>query len=450
MIGTPTLAEGLTRRLGLTTATALIVGEVIGVGIFLTPAAMAKSLGSPFWMLVVWVTMGASAIGGALCFGALSTRYPEAGGPYVYLREAYGARVAFLYGWISLLVTDPGITASVAVGLARYVGYLGPLSAWGQKGVAVAAIAGPGGGQHAGSFTRCRRLASTRRAQAWLARFPRALGFRFRARRLGESFPFLDTEARLRPTAAGARRRAHLRVHFVRRVVGREQARRRDARSQAHLAEGPGAGRVDRDDRLHRRQRGVSLPGTVIENRVGRRRSLPWRARRFSDRQAARSLPRSSSSRSREACRRCSWRRPGFITPWHAMVCSSRHSRRSIPSRGTPARAVALQAALAMLLAMTGTYEEILAFLMVPTLVLLVMTVCGVFVLRRSSPAPGPGRDTGVSAVSTRIRRSDPGLGGHADRAQPDCARRRAARRSGGYTGRTWVVGHKRPKAPHG
>src|ERR1700734_655173 len=85
---------GLARPLGLATATALIIAEVIGVGIFLVPAGMAKSLGSPGWFLVVWLTMGASAIGGALCFSALAGRYPEAGGSYIYLREAYGARAA--------------------------------------------------------------------------------------------------------------------------------------------------------------------------------------------------------------------------------------------------------------------------------------------------------------------------------------------------------------------
>src|SRR5262245_45486944 len=131
---------GLSRRLGLATATALDVGEATGAGIFLTPAGMARSLGSPFWLLAVWLTMGASAIGGALCFGALAARYPEAGGLYVYLREAYGPRVAFLYGWLSLLVTDPGLTAMLAVGLAEYVRHVVPLSPWGQKGVAVAAI----------------------------------------------------------------------------------------------------------------------------------------------------------------------------------------------------------------------------------------------------------------------------------------------------------------------
>ncbi len=130
----------LARRFGLATAVALVVGETIGVGIFLTPAEMAKTLGSPFWLLVVWLTMAACAIAGALCFGALAARYPQAGGPYAYLREAYGPRVAFLYGWLSLLVTDPGLTAALAVGLARYVGHLVSLSYSGQKAVAIGAI----------------------------------------------------------------------------------------------------------------------------------------------------------------------------------------------------------------------------------------------------------------------------------------------------------------------
>ncbi len=130
------------RRLGLATATALVVGEVIGVGIFLAPAGMAKSLGSPSWLMAVWLTMGISAIGGALCFGGLAARYPEAGGLYVYLREAYGPRTAFLYGWVSMLVTDPGLTAWLAVGLADYVAHLVPVSGWALKAVAIAAIAG--------------------------------------------------------------------------------------------------------------------------------------------------------------------------------------------------------------------------------------------------------------------------------------------------------------------
>lgn len=130
----------LKRQIGLGTAIALVVGEVIGVGIFLTPAAMAKSLASPFWLLVAWLLMGLMALCGALCYGELAARYPEAGGGYVYLREAYGPGLAFLYGWMALLVVDPGLTAALAVGLGSYMGYMLKLSPVGVKAVAVLTI----------------------------------------------------------------------------------------------------------------------------------------------------------------------------------------------------------------------------------------------------------------------------------------------------------------------
>ena len=133
--------EQLKRELGLRTAIALIVGEIIAVGIFLTPAGMAKALGSPFWLLVVWVLVAALSICGALCFGELAVRFPEAGGGYAYLREAYGPGLAFLYGWMALLVMDPGLTAAIATGAASYVGYGLQLSPAGNKAVAIVAIA---------------------------------------------------------------------------------------------------------------------------------------------------------------------------------------------------------------------------------------------------------------------------------------------------------------------
>jgi APA family basic amino acid/polyamine antiporter len=133
-------SNNLKRRIGLRTATAIVIGEVIGVGIFLTPAGMAKSVGSPFWLLVVWLVMGAMALCGALCYGELAARFPEAGGGYVYLREAYGEGLAFLYGWMTLVVLDPGITAAIATGLGEYSGFLLGLSPVGVKIVAVVSI----------------------------------------------------------------------------------------------------------------------------------------------------------------------------------------------------------------------------------------------------------------------------------------------------------------------
>src|SRR6185503_15674925 len=120
-------STGLKRQFGLPTAVAMIVGQVIAVGIFLTPAGMAKSVGSPFWLLAIWITMGAMTLSGALCYGELAARFPNAGGSYVYLREAYGRGSAFLYGWMNLLVLDPGLTATLAVGLAEYASYLTPM-----------------------------------------------------------------------------------------------------------------------------------------------------------------------------------------------------------------------------------------------------------------------------------------------------------------------------------
>jgi APA family basic amino acid/polyamine antiporter len=118
----------LKRQLGLSSAIALVISGVIGLGIFLYPAGMAKSLGSPVLLLTVWLVMGLAALCGALCYGELATRFPEAGGGYVYLREAYGPRIAFLYGWMLLLVLDPGLTATLAVGLASYSSYIVNLS----------------------------------------------------------------------------------------------------------------------------------------------------------------------------------------------------------------------------------------------------------------------------------------------------------------------------------
>ena len=115
--------DRLPRQLGVLAVTTLVIGEVIAIGIFLTPATMARSVGSPLWLLIVWLIMGAMALSGALCYGALAARFPEAGGGYVYLREAFGPLVAFVYGWKCLLVMDPGITALLAMGLAGYVGY---------------------------------------------------------------------------------------------------------------------------------------------------------------------------------------------------------------------------------------------------------------------------------------------------------------------------------------
>jgi APA family basic amino acid/polyamine antiporter len=132
--------QGLKRRIGLLSAAAVVVGEVIAVGIFLTPAQMSKSIGSPAILAGVWLVIGAMSAMGALCYGELGARYAEAGGGYVYLREAFGRRIAFLYGWKCFLVLDPGLTAALAVGLTSYLGYIVKLTGLEAKAIAIAVI----------------------------------------------------------------------------------------------------------------------------------------------------------------------------------------------------------------------------------------------------------------------------------------------------------------------
>lgn len=115
------------RKLGLVAVIALVTGESIALGIFLTPAAMAKSLGSPLLLGLVWLGMALMAMSGALCYSELAIRFPQSGGEFVYLRAGYGEQTAFLYGWMSSLVMYPGVAAALAVGSVAYVAQVLPL-----------------------------------------------------------------------------------------------------------------------------------------------------------------------------------------------------------------------------------------------------------------------------------------------------------------------------------
>ncbi|MGC2400288.1 MAG: amino acid permease, partial [Acidobacteriaceae bacterium] len=115
------------RQLGLAAAVAVVTGEAIALGIFLTPAAMAKSLGSPLLLGLVWLGIALMAMCGALSYSELAIRFPESGGEYVYLRAGYGEQVAFLYGWMSSIVMYPGVAAALAVGATPYVAQLLPV-----------------------------------------------------------------------------------------------------------------------------------------------------------------------------------------------------------------------------------------------------------------------------------------------------------------------------------
>jgi len=113
-------AHGLLRRLGLFDATMLVMGGIIGAGIFVNPAEVARHVDTPFLIVGVWLLGGLVALAGALVYAELAARRPALGGQYAYLRDAFGPMPAFLYGWSLLLVIQSGGMAAVAITFARY------------------------------------------------------------------------------------------------------------------------------------------------------------------------------------------------------------------------------------------------------------------------------------------------------------------------------------------
>src|SRR6186997_550647 len=114
------------RGLGLYDSTMVVVGSMIGSGIFIVSADMGRLVGAPGWLLAAWIVAGALTVVGALSYGELAAMMPRAGGQYVYLREAFSPLWGFLYGWTLFLVIQTGTIAAVAVGFARYTGVLVP------------------------------------------------------------------------------------------------------------------------------------------------------------------------------------------------------------------------------------------------------------------------------------------------------------------------------------
>src|SRR5436305_1572845 len=117
---TPVANQKLVRGLGLLDSTMLVAGSMIGSGIFIVSSIIARQVGSPGWLLVVWIVTGLLTLTAALSYGELAAMMPKAGGQYVYLREAFSPLWGFLYGWTLFLVIQIGTIAALAVGLARY------------------------------------------------------------------------------------------------------------------------------------------------------------------------------------------------------------------------------------------------------------------------------------------------------------------------------------------
>jgi APA family basic amino acid/polyamine antiporter len=119
-------ATGLVKRLGLIDASMIVAGSMIGSGIFIVSAGIARQVGSPGLLLVVWLATGLMTIMGALCYAELAAAMPLAGGEYVFLRESLGRLWGFLYGWATLLVIQTATIAAVAIAFANFAGVLFP------------------------------------------------------------------------------------------------------------------------------------------------------------------------------------------------------------------------------------------------------------------------------------------------------------------------------------
>jgi basic amino acid/polyamine antiporter, APA family len=113
---------GLVRELGVSQASAIVVGTIIGSGIFLVPSEMMQAVGSARLVYLAWIVGGILSLAGAITYAELGAMKPQAGGEYIYIRDAYGPLPAFLYGWTWFIVAKPGSIATIAVGIVRILG----------------------------------------------------------------------------------------------------------------------------------------------------------------------------------------------------------------------------------------------------------------------------------------------------------------------------------------
>jgi len=140
MIKKTAIMAELKKELRLYGLTMVAIGSCIGSGIFLTPAQIAGHLPSPFLILFVWGLGGVITLTGALTFAELGAMFPQAGGVYVYLKEAYGDLFGFLYGWVYLVVITSGANAALSIACAEYLAFLTPLGKGGKMAVAILAL----------------------------------------------------------------------------------------------------------------------------------------------------------------------------------------------------------------------------------------------------------------------------------------------------------------------
>jgi APA family basic amino acid/polyamine antiporter len=118
--------SSLVRELGTIDATMIVVGSMIGSGIFITSAESARLVGAPGWLLAAWAVSGLMTVLGAVCAAEIAAMMPRAGGQYVFLREAYSPMFGFLFGWAMFLVVQTGTIAAVSVAFAKFLGVFFP------------------------------------------------------------------------------------------------------------------------------------------------------------------------------------------------------------------------------------------------------------------------------------------------------------------------------------
>lgn len=378
------------RRLGLLSATAVVVAETIGVGIFLTAGGMVKSIGSPFWLLAVWLATGLAAAGGAICFGSLASRWPEAGGPYVYLKETFGPRAGFLYGWLSMLVTDPGVAAALAVGAAKYLGYLVPLSPTASAAAAVGAVWLMAAVNIGGVGLSSRVIGGLAALKLAVLAFLILWGLGLGGGDWSNFSPFYDQRPGSQPLAAaliGGTIAAFFSMGGwwdVSKIAGEVRDPGRTLPRALLLgvflttfvyvlvcvvflylapADETSSGEAFAalaGEALFGRWGGDILSAIVIVTVLGSLAAVFM------------AMPRVYFALARDGL-------------FFASVAEVH------PRFKTPARAILIQAVLASGLALTGTFEEILAYFIVPTVLFLALTVAGVFVLRaRNAPGEPP------------------------------------------------------------
>jgi APA family basic amino acid/polyamine antiporter len=334
---------GASRRfMGRFDATMLVVGSMIGSGIFIVSAESARLLGTGGRLLLVWTAAGALTLLAALACAELATMFPEAGGPYVFFREAYGPMAGFLYGWTMAFVVQTGTIAAVCVAFSKFLGVLVPsVTGWAAKG---AAPAPPEGGAFLVAFVLA-LVGPAFSQSAWTnVTFPGA-----EVKDPGRTFPV----ALLAGCALVAGLYVLANMSYLNVLGWDGVARAPESRVGTAAAERllPGAG-------------GTAMAAAILVSTFGCANGLILSGGRVVYALA----------------------RDGFLPGGAA----------GLNAAGVPGFALVLQAAWASVLVLSGTYSELLRYVVSVEFVVLVLLVAAVPVLRRKRPdAPRPYRASG-------------------------------------------------------